>query len=55
MDILKNVQTIVKILSEHKIQIAIILALLCFLNIFFNIIVLSNGTNNIPNKNNKKD
>lgn len=35
MAILKSVQIILEILFEHKIQIAIILGLICLLNIFF--------------------
>lgn len=55
MNVLENVQTILIILSEHKIQIAIILCLICLLNILFNTVVLNNGANDTNNKNEKEN
>ena len=53
MTILKNVQTILLILYEHKIQIAIILCLICFLNVFLDIAILNKSANKTYNKSNK--
>ena len=55
MPILKNVQTILLILHEHKIQISIILCLICLLNVFLNIAILNKGAYKTNNKSNKEN
>lgn len=55
MDLIKNIQTISVILSEHKIQIAVILCLICLLNILFNVVILNKSANNTTNKNDKEN
>lgn len=55
MEILKNVQTILLILNEHKIQISIILCLICLLNVFLNIVILNKSAYKTDNKSNKEN
>lgn len=55
MEILKNVQTILLILNEHKTQIAIILCLICLLNIFLNIVILDKSAYKTYTKSDKKN
>ena len=55
MELIKNIQTIVQVLFEHKLQVVIIITLISCLNIFFNIVVLNNSKNNINNEGNKKE
>ena len=50
---IKNVQAIWSILSEHRVQIVIILSLICVLNVFLNVVILNDCENNIRNKKNK--
>ena len=54
MTILKNAQTIFLILHEHKIQISIIICLICLLNVFFNVAILNKGAYKTDNKSNKE-
>lgn len=55
MEILKNVQTIILVLHEHKTQIAIILCLICLLNVFLNIAILNKSTYKTYTKSNKEN
>lgn len=55
MEILKNVQTILLILHEHKIQISIILCLICLLNVFLNIAILNKSAYKTDTKSNKEN
>ena len=55
MTILKNVQTILLILHEHKTQIAIILCLICLLNVFLNIVILNKSAYKTDTKSNKEN
>ena len=55
MELVKSVQTILLILSEHKIKIAIILCLICLLNVLFNVAILNKSTNKAYNKNDKEN
>lgn len=52
--IIKYVQTIIGLLSEHKMQIAIISILICLLNISIDIAVLNKNTNKTNNDGNKR-
>lgn len=51
--IIKYVQTIVSLLSEHRMQIAIILVLICLLSIFIDISILNKSTEKTGNDANK--
>ena len=55
MGIAKKIQTILVILSEHKIQIAIILFLIMMLKILLNIFILDNSKENIKNHNKEEN
>jgi len=54
MELLKNVQTVISILDEHSLKIALILLLISVLNVLFNIVILNKCTRDIQHKNNKK-
>lgn len=54
MDIAKKIQTILTILSEHELQIAIILFLIMILKVLLNIFILDNSKENIKNHNKKE-
>ena len=55
MDLIKEVQIILAVLFEHRVQMAIILTFISIFKVFFNITIFYKGANNIKNKNNKKN